>query len=145
MGFRTPAPRPGKLSWVAPFRHRFLRALVASASVLCGACAVVFVSYRLPIFRAVDRRVAETASLLGTVLFAGVAVVLYSLLSWAGTVGRLGVEALRRSAPRSLLEILPDAVMVHEQGLFTYLNPAARRCSVPDSPRRCSGRPSSTG
>jgi PAS domain S-box-containing protein len=100
------------LSWGAPFRHRFLRALVASASVLCGACAVVFVSYRLPIFRAVDRRVAETASLLGTVLFAGVAAVLYSLLYWANRR-----QARRELGSDLLLEILPDAVMVHEQGL----------------------------
>lgn len=40
-----------------------------------------------------------------------------------------GAEALRRSEAsyRALIEALPDAVVVHREGLFVYLNGAARR------------------
>jgi PAS domain S-box-containing protein len=71
VGFWSP-DRPGKPSWGAPFRHGLLRLLLASAWLLCGACAGFFLWQRLPIAPSVERRFAALA-LVGSVLFAGAA------------------------------------------------------------------------
>ncbi len=104
-------------------RRRILRSLVAVALLLCGACAVVFLSHRIPLGSAADPRVVERLSLFGTALFGGAAGVLYAVLYRMNrrriqreieavlATGRgafLGPEGAARERLEATLAALPD-------------------------------------
>jgi PAS domain S-box-containing protein len=100
VGFWSPGPRTGGPSWGAPFRQRLLRALLALALLLCGACAGIFLWQRLPSLPVADRSIAGQLAFLGSVLSAGAAVALDLLLR----------RRSRRGATRAGVGPPPDAL-----------------------------------
>lgn len=116
---------------------------VALVYALCGALWILLSDQLLVVLVADRWQIGWLATAKGWIFIAVTSLVLYSTFHRWQERARKGEEAVRESEERyrTLVELSPDAILIHARGEIRYANPAAARILRVDSPQELIGKP----